>query len=406
MNLGIDIGTSYSSICILNKDGKAEPVYVRTGPSIFGDNYSLPSAVFVENGKISVGQAAMTSRLKAPENFKSEFKRDLGQEIPYTLGNQQFLPQDLYKELFIHLKKCAESYAGQGIDFACITHPANYNDRKKELLKLAAKKAGLLNVTLIDEPTAAAVHYCSDKAVADGSRMLVYDFGGGTFDVALIEYRKNRFEPLTDSLGLEHCGGIDIDHLIFEDIRRQIPSEQIEAMKANQVNVKLFHARLSELSVKAKHHLTETEVFSEYYEVGYESNTYEIERKRLNHMITHLVDETIDCTKRIAENAGLAAGKIDNVLMVGGTSRIPMVREKLEQLTSKILTNVNPELAVSMGAALWTKKGAKSVQPSKQVFCIYCGKKIESNHKFCMYCSKPNASFLNHNSICYAMPIL
>ena len=201
MKVGIDLGTSYSSICIINKEGKAEPVYVKTDISVFGDNYSLPSAVYIDHGNIIVGQAAINSRMKNPENFKSEFKRDLGQDITYYLDNRQLLPQDLYREVFSHLKQCAESHAGESIELACITHPANYNDRKKELVKTAAKKAGILNVELIDEPTAAALHYFSGKNISEGNSLLVYDFGGGTFDAALIEYKKGRFNSITPSLG-------------------------------------------------------------------------------------------------------------------------------------------------------------------------------------------------------------
>ncbi|MBP1673662.1 MAG: Heat shock protein 70, partial [Bacteroidetes bacterium] len=174
MRVGIDLGTSYSSISILNKDGNPEPINVSTGMSVFGDNYSLPSAIYIDQGKIIVGQAAIQSRMRNPENFKSEFKRDLGQEIPYNIGDMQLLPQDLYKELFIHMKNCAEKYSGEIVDSACITHPANYNSHKKELIISAAKAAGILQVDLLDEPTAAALYYYHGKTIENDSTLLVY----------------------------------------------------------------------------------------------------------------------------------------------------------------------------------------------------------------------------------------
>lgn len=394
MKVGIDLGTSYSSISIINKEGKPEPVHVSTGMSVWGDNYSLPSAVFADNGKLLVGQAAMVSRMKNLENFKSEFKRDLGQEVPYYLGDMKLLPQDLYRELFVHLKKCAEEYAGEPIEQACITHPANYNGRKKELIINAAKKAGLLNVTLIDEPTAAAFYYFNDKNLNDNDRLLVYDFGGGTFDVALIEFRKGKFESLTPSLGVEHCGGIDIDRIIFEDMISRIPAEMIKEVKANPVNLKRFRARLNECSVKAKHHLSAAENYTEQIEIGFDYVNYDIHRNRFNSMIGGMIDETMSCASQIVKNAGIKLSEVDALLLVGGTSRIPLVRERLERMANKKLqANINPELAVSMGAALFANQTKVKPKETKAVYCIYCGEPITIADKFCHRCGKSNFSF-------------
>ena len=125
MIASIDIGTSYSSICILGPDGKARPVDVSTGASMFGSKYSLPSAVFVEdNGNILVGQAAMNSRRHKPQNFHKEFKRNLGEEIPFLLGERSFRPEELYTELFRHMKLRAEKLTGEPIEKAYLTYPA------------------------------------------------------------------------------------------------------------------------------------------------------------------------------------------------------------------------------------------------------------------------------------------
>ncbi|MGV8134417.1 MAG: Hsp70 family protein [Mangrovibacterium sp.] len=396
MNVGIDLGTSYSSICIINKEGKPEPVHVSTGLSIWGDNYSLPSAVFAENGKLIVGQAAMVSRMKNLENFKSGFKRDLGQDIPYSLGDMKLMPQDLYRELFIHLKKCAEEYAGEPVDLACITHPANYNSRKKELIINAAKKAGILNVVLIDEPTAAALYYCNDKKLDDGDKLLVYDFGGGTFDVALIEYQKGKFESLTPPIGVEHCGGIDIDRMIFDDLINRIPTGKISELKVNPVNLKRFRAKLNETSVKAKHHLSAADQYAEDIEIGFDYVNYEISRKRFNSMIGNLIEETMTCAGQIVRNAGMKFSEVDVLLLVGGTSRVPLVRERLELIADKNLqANLNPELAVSMGAALFANRPNGEPKETKPVFCIQCGNKISTADRFCIKCGRPNVSYMS-----------
>ena len=123
MIVSIDIGTSYSSMCVMGPDGKAKPVDISTGASMYGSKYSLPSAVFVEdNGNVLVGQAAMNSRKRKPQNFCMEFKRNLGQNIPILLGNRSFFPEDLYTELFRHMKSCAEKASSQPIEKAYLTH--------------------------------------------------------------------------------------------------------------------------------------------------------------------------------------------------------------------------------------------------------------------------------------------
>ena len=394
MKAGIDLGTSYSSICIINHEGKAEPVYVKTDISVFGDNYSLPSAVYIDHGNIIVGQAAINSRMKNPENFKSEFKRDLGQDIPYYLDNRQLLPQDLYREVFSHLKQCAESYAGESIELACITHPANYNDRKKELVKTAAKKAGILNVELIDEPTAAALHYFSGKNISEGNRLLVYDFGGGTFDAALIEYKKGRFDSITPSLGVE-CGGIDIDRVIFDDLSKTFDIGKNEGLKLTPLNLKRFKAKLIEMSVKAKHHLSSAENFTEDIEVHLDFIPYLLNRDHFNIMISGFIDQTISCVNLIVQNAGMKLNEINTVLLVGGTSRIPLVRERLRQSSDKNLhVDVNPEMAVSMGAALWAKQQGNKKTAAKPCFCIYCGLKHSTADRYCIRCGKKNESYI------------
>ena len=158
MVISIDIGTSYSSVCLLTPEGKAEPVETTTGISIYGGKYSLPSAVFVdENGKVLVGQAAMNSRRRMPQNFRSEFKRDLGQDIPIVLGDRRFLPEDLYTELVLHIKGCVEKQGMEEVEKAYITYPASFGKAKRERITQAARKAGLFNTELVDEPTAAAM---------------------------------------------------------------------------------------------------------------------------------------------------------------------------------------------------------------------------------------------------------
>jgi molecular chaperone DnaK (HSP70) len=158
------------------------------------------------DGSLLLGQAAFMSRIKDPVRFKAEFKRDLGQEVPYVLGEKEYLPQELFTEILVHFKREAEKSTGQKIDKAIITHPANYGRTKQRLLEQAAQRAGLYDVILLDEPTAAAMAYCQKGSVETGELLLVYDLGGGTFDVALIKRTTGGFQHMTEPWGYPSAG--------------------------------------------------------------------------------------------------------------------------------------------------------------------------------------------------------
>jgi TPR repeat protein/actin-like ATPase involved in cell morphogenesis len=358
LTVGIDIGTSFSSISILDQDGKAQPVKVANGTGVFGDSYSMPSAVFIDqNENILIGQLAVSARMKNPSCFKGEFKRDLGQQIPYNLGGLQLMPEDLYKEYFIHFKRCAEAAAGEKISKAYITYPANFGKRKRELVEYAAKLAGLLEVELIDEPTAAALCYCNKDKINTGNKLLVYDFGGGTFDVALIEYDGEGFKPLTQALGIDQCGGIDIDRLIFRDILETFPKEILPSLEQNKMAKDRTYAQILELSIRAKHQLSTLESFQEGIPVGFDFVDYELTRKKLNEYIAPMIEETLQQVQALVRNAGLKMSDIDTCVLVGGTCRIPYIQEKLENLLGKpAYKDIDPELAVCMGATLFKKE--------------------------------------------------
>lgn len=353
MIVSIDIGTSYSSICILGQDGKAVPVDISTGASMYGSKYSLPSAVFVdESGNILVGQAAMNSRKRAPENFRMEFKRDLGQNIPIILGSREFFPKDLYTELFRHMTERAVKARNETIEKAWLTCPASFGKRQRALVGEAARAAGLFDTELIDEPTAAAMCYLDSGFIRDGGRFLVYDFGGGTFDVSLIGYDKGTFYSLADPVGLEHCGGIDIDRKIYEDMLKALDPDMLRQVCQKPVNKLRLDCRLGELAVKAKHHLSAAPDFMEDIEIGYDLVPYSLSRAALDTMISPLAGQTITACRDILRAAGLTVSDISAILMVGGTSRVPLVQTAVRQFAGNVpvLFSVDLELAVASGA--------------------------------------------------------
>ena len=362
MIAGIDIGTSYSSICVLDGSGKIKPVDIATGTSIFGSKYSLPSAVFVEdNGNILVGQAAMNSRKRRPQNFRMEFKRDLGQDIPIVLGNASFLPEDFYTELFRHMKASAGKMSSESIETACLTCTAAFGKKKREKVLRAAREAGLFNVQLVDEPTAAAMSFKEDGVLSGNKKLLIYDFGGGTFDVSLLAYDNGRFSLMTEPSGLERCGGIDIDRMIFEDMQKCIDPEILASISKDPKKAMRMNVQLSELAVKAKHHLSTASVYEEYIEVGMDDFEYTLTLDKLNTMIAGMAGQTIDVCRKVVEDAGIKMKDLSAVLMVGGTSRVPLVRNMVKQMAAgvPVYCSADVDLAVAKGALMFAKSGGR-----------------------------------------------
>ncbi len=354
MIISIDIGTSYSSICMLGEGGEPQPVDISTGISTYGSKYSLPSAVCVDDeGELLVGQAAMNGRIKNPGRFRMEFKRDIGSDIPIPLGEEKsFRSEDFYTAFFRHMKACAEKVNSESVEIAYITYPASFGKRKREKILKAAKAAGLFQVELVDEPSAAAMSFLGKKAIRNGQNVLVYDFGGGTFDVSLLQYENGGFTLLTQSCGIERCGGIDMDRMIYQDIIADIHRAQLHLPKENTAYWKRLECSLAEKAMKAKHHLTTAKNFDDDIEIGFDLFSYHLSRERFGEMIAGLAGQTITICREILQNAGMEVKDLSAVFMVGGSSRIPLVQEMVRQFAGEVTVQCaeNLELAVAEGA--------------------------------------------------------
>lgn len=349
MNIGIDLGTSYSSVAA-EVNGKIEMIRVSTGASAFGDSYSIPTAVYIENGEILLGQVALNKRKISPSCFKDEFKRDLGTTTPYVLGGEEYLPEQLYTEFFLYFKKQAADQIGERIEKAYITHPANYGNNKKRLIEKAANNAGLFDVVLVDEPTAAAAGYAQKNKIIDGDILLVYDLGGGTFDAALIKKTSRGYVHLTEPLGISQCGGVDFDRAIFDDIVSKLGKSGGFNMD-HIMREKRFTASLSEICIQIKHQLSQAQSHTEPIAVGFDYFDYTITRREFEGMIHPYVVNTCEKVKDILKNSGLTVSDIDKVLLVGGSSRVPLVQSMLcEVLKKEASYDADPELAVCQGA--------------------------------------------------------
>ena len=218
MLLGIDFGTCNSSAALL-LDGKIKLV-----KEPLKQNYSFPSSVYLnEHGDFLVGQAAEHCRMRDIHRYRQGFKRALGQNQSYQIGELSLKVEDLVTEVLKKLKSEAEKIVTESITDAVITVPASYKDSKRNLMQKAAEAAGFSRVSLLEEPVAAATYYTdrNNNLLKDGDIILVYDLGGGTFDASLIKKKGNSFQTLSPPIGLEDCGGADFDRAIFNDLEKK-----------------------------------------------------------------------------------------------------------------------------------------------------------------------------------------
>ncbi|EDX83263.1 DnaK family protein [Synechococcus sp. PCC 7335] len=351
MHLGIDFGTCYSSAALM-LDGTFQAV---KEPLKHG--YSFPSSAFLtKQGNIVVGQAAENQYRLAPGRYRREFKRDLGRTVPYVLGEQDFLPEQLILELVRTIKTEAEQMASDSLTTAIITIPATYQTYKRQLMEQVAAQAGFETVTLLEEPVAAATYYANKQGgLTEGDILLVYDLGGGTFDAALIQKQGNSFQVLAQPVGDEQCGGIDFDRQIYADLNSRCSDTLQDLLKPTNQDVAAVRTKLivGDWCQGFKHQLSAVPEYEDLLPVGM-SETYALTRQQFESMIEPFVTRTLDLCTQLVQSANLSWEEISRVLMVGGSCRIPYVKESIEKAFGCAVERVtDPELAVSYGAAAY-----------------------------------------------------
>ena len=349
MWLGIDFGTCNSSAALL-LDGTlkriAEPLK---------HDYCFPSSIFVTGqGEILVGHAAENARQQDPQRYCHEFKRDLGSDTPYTLGNRQMLPEELITEVIRKLKVEADKVVkGRGIQplsDAIITVPATYGKYKRDMMQEAGMAAGFSQVELLDEPVAAAIYYSRHAPVVEGEIVLVYDLGGGTFDATLVQRKAVGYKILAMPKGLPNCGGKNFDREIYQDFKQRC-SESL-GRRLDDKKEWRTKAIVGDLCKQIKHQLSEAEEAQVYIPIG-DGESYTLTRQVFNGIIEPLIGETIDCCDQLVRSAGIEWQQVDRVLLVGGSCRIPYVQETVEEKFGRPHLLVDePELAVCLGAAI------------------------------------------------------
>ena len=345
--IGIDLGTTNSCVSVMEG---GEPVVI---PNAEG-NRTTPSVVaFSKNGERLVGQIAKRQAVTNPENTVISIKRDMGSNKKVNIEGDEFTPQEISAMILQKLKADAENYLGTTVNQAVITVPAYFSDSQRQATKDAGKIAGLEVLRIINEPTAAALAYGMDKEDTD-SKIMVYDLGGGTFDVSILDIGDGVFEVLATS-GNNKLGGDDFDQKIIDYLVD-------EFKKSNGIDLsadKMAMQRLKEAAEKAKIELSgvqQTQInlpFITADSTGPKHLDITLSRSKFEELIRDLVESTSGPVNQALKDAGISASDLHKVLLVGGSTRVPAVQELVKRLTGKEPDKgINPDECVAIGAAI------------------------------------------------------
>ncbi len=346
--IGIDLGTTNSCVAVM-EGGEASVIVNAEG------DRTTPSVVaFKKDGERLVGQVAKRQAVANPDNTVISIKREMGSNYRVKILDKEYSPQEISAMVLSKLKADAETYLGEKVTQAVITVPAYFTDSQRQATKDAGKIAGLEVMRIINEPTAAALAYGLDKADNKNQKILVYDLGGGTFDISLLDIADGVFEVLATA-GDNRLGGDDFDqeimNLLVEEFKK---AEGIDLSKD-----KLAMQRLKEAAEKAKIDLSavnKTTIslpFITSNETGPKHLEFDLTRAKFDQITEYLVQKTLDKVNQVMRDAKLGFNDIAKILMVGGSTRIPAVAEAVKKLTGKEpFKGINPDECVAMGAAI------------------------------------------------------
>ncbi len=344
--IGIDLGTTNSCVAVFEG---GEPVVI---PNPEGARTTPSVVAFTKNGERLVGQVAKRQAITNPDHTVSSIKRKMGSDYKVTIDGKSYTPQEISAMILRKMKADAEAYLGQTVDKAVITVPAYFTDAQRQATKDAGKIAGLEVLRIINEPTAAALAYGVDKD-KDG-KIMVFDLGGGTFDVSLLEISDGVFEVLATA-GNNHLGGDDFDQRIIDWMADSFKAEHGIDVRGD----KMVLQRLKEAAEKAKIELsgmTSTNINLPFLTatasgpVHFETT---LTRAKFNELTADLVDATMQPTRQVLSDAGLKPSDVDKVLLVGGSTRIPAVQEAVKKFMGKDpFKGINPDECVAIGAAI------------------------------------------------------
>ncbi len=346
--IGIDLGTTNSCVAVLEG---GDPVVIpnsegaRTTPSVVG---------FSKDGERLVGQVAKRQAVANPEKTVISIKRDMGSDRKIKIDDKTYSPQEISAMILSKLKQDAEAYIGEPVTQAVITVPAYFTDAQRQATKDAGRIAGLEVLRIINEPTAAALAYGLDKGAGSNHKIFVYDLGGGTFDISILEVGDGVFEVVATA-GDNRLGGDDFDQRIIDYILDEFKKENGVDLKGDRMAMQ----RLKEAAEKAKIELSQLQKtlislpFLSFGPSGPINFECELTRSKFDALTADLVERTVSLSKRALSDANLTVSDVEKVILVGGSTRIPAVVEAVRKLTGKEpFKGINPDECVAIGAAI------------------------------------------------------
>ena len=343
--IGIDLGTTNSCVAVLEG---GEPVVIANPEG----SRTTPSVVAFKGGERLVGSVAKRQAITNPDNTVSSIKREKGSDYRRTIDGKSYTPQEISAMILQKLKQDAEAYLGEKVTDAVITVPAYFSDSQRQATKDAGKIAGLNVLRIINEPTAAALAYGMDKET--NQKILIYDLGGGTFDVSILEIGDGVFEVLATA-GNNRLGGDDFDERLMNYIADEFKKSHGIDLRADR----MAKQRLKDAAEKAKIELSGMQSVNVNLPfISMDANgpvhlDMTITRAKFNELIADLLDKTKVCVQQALNDAGLKTSQIDKVILVGGSTRVPAVQELVKNLTGKEpFKGINPDECVAIGAAI------------------------------------------------------
>lgn len=346
--IGIDLGTTNSCVAVLEG---GDPVVIpnsegsRTTPSVVG---------FSKDGERLVGQVAKRQAVANPERTVISIKRDMGSDRKIDIDGKKYSPQEISAMILGKLKQDAEAYIGEPVTQAVITVPAYFTDAQRQATKDAGRIAGLEVLRIINEPTAAALAYGLDKGAGSNHKIFVYDLGGGTFDISILEVGDGVFEVVATA-GDNRLGGDDFDQRIIDYILDEFKKQNDIDLKGDRMAMQ----RLKEAAEKAKIELSQLQKtlislpFLSFGPSGPINFECELTRSKFDALTADLVERTVTLSKRALSDANLTVNDVEKVILVGGSTRIPAVVEAVRKLTGKEpFKGINPDECVAIGAAI------------------------------------------------------